>query len=195
MAEEAARRLSPSAPETPRVSVQGTPRVSVRGTPRARLRRWLLAGGTFLVALLLVSGNALAQAKKKPPPAWAELSPAKQKILAPLAGEWDRLDAANRARWLGVAKRYPGMTPVGQKRTQSRMEKWAKLTPKQREEARDKYRRLKEKEDEDLRGKWQQYQSLPPAERQALTAPAKPPADRGRAQRRQDGRAPAAKGK
>ena len=190
MAEEAARRLSPSAPETARVSVQGT--------LRDHLRRWLLAGGTFLVALLLVSGNALAQAKKKPPPAWAELSPAKQKILAPLAGEWDRLDAANRTRWLGVAKRYPDMTPVGQKRTQSRMEKWAKLTPKQREEARKKYQRLKGKEDADLRGMWQQYQALPPAERQALTAPAapaKPPADRARVQRRQDGQAPAAKGK
>lgn len=190
MAEEAARQLSPAAQDTLRVPEQNPLRV--------RLRRWLLAGSAFLVALLLVSGNALAQAKKKPPPAWAELSPAKQKILAPLAGEWDRLDATNRTRWLGVAKRYPGMTPVGQKRTQSRMEKWAKLTPREREEARGEYRRLKGKEDADLRGMWQQYQSLPPAERQALTAPAapaKPPADRARTQRRQDGQAPAAKGK
>lgn len=155
------------------------------GRLRERLRRMLLSGSVFLVAAVLISGNVLAQPKKKSPPTWAELPPAQQKILAPLAGEWDRLDAANRKRWLGVAKRYPTMTPVGQKRTHSRMEKWARLTPKQRDEARAKYRKIKQKEDADLRTKWQQYQALPKRERQALTAPAKPRSERARPSRQQ----------
>jgi hypothetical protein len=70
-----------------------------------------------------------------------------------------------------VAQRYPKMTPIGQKRVQTRMKKWAALTPQQREEARAKYKRMKRKNDStDLRREWQRYQALPPQEREALAA-------------------------
>jgi len=63
------------------------------------------------------------------------------------------------------------MTPIGQKRVQTRMKKWAALTPQQREEARAKYKRMKRKNDStDLRREWQRYQALPPQEREALAA-------------------------
>jgi len=70
-----------------------------------------------------------------------------------------------------VAQRYPKMTPIGQKRVQTRMKKWAALTPQQREEARTKYKRMKRKNDsKDLRREWQRYQALPAKEREALAA-------------------------
>jgi hypothetical protein len=129
-----------------------------------------IAAAWLFLGALAAAPDALAQSKA---PSWTELSPANQQILAPLSGEWDRLDAPARARWLAVAKRYPKMTPTGQKRVQSRMEKWAKLTPEQRRQAREKYRQLRKRED--LGAQWQQYQSLSPQERQSLrTAPVKP---------------------
>jgi hypothetical protein len=135
-----------------------------------RARRALLA----VVALAAFAAHALNPAfagGAKPDPHWGELSAAQRSILAPLAGEWDRLDSASRTRWLGVAQRYPKMTPIGQKRVQTRMKKWAALTPQQREEARAKYKRMKRKNDStDLRREWQRYQALPPQEREALAA-------------------------
>ena len=122
----------------------------------------LLTGGAarrLLAACLLAAGSALAQAQPAAP-SWQDLSPQQQQILAPLAGEWDRLDAESRALWLGVAKRYPNMTPIGQKRTQSRIAKWAKLTPEQRAEARRKYREMRQRQD--LRRKWREYQEAAP---------------------------------
>jgi len=122
----------------------------------------------------LVAGLALhpgLAADAKSDPRWSELSVPQREILAPLSGEWDRLDSASRKRWLGVAKRYPKMTPVGQKRVQTRMRKWAALTPQQREEARAQYKHMKRKTGSaELRREWQRYQALPPQEREALAA-------------------------
>jgi hypothetical protein len=131
-------------------------------------RRALLAA---LLACAAVTLNSAIAGGAKPDPRWRELGAAQREILAPLASEWDRLDSASRTRWLGVAQRYPKMTPIGQKRVQTRMKKWAALTPQQREEARAKYKRMKRKNDsKDLRREWQRYQALPPQEREALAA-------------------------
>jgi hypothetical protein len=133
-----------------------------------RARRALLAA--LLACAALTLNSALAEGAK-PDLRWRALSAAQREILAPLASEWNRLDAASRTRWLGVAQRYPKMTPIGQKRVQTRMKKWAALTPQQREEARAKYKRMKRKNDsKDLRREWQRYQALPAQEREALAA-------------------------
>jgi hypothetical protein len=45
------------------------------------------------------------------------------------------------------------------------MQKWAKLTPEQRKQARENYRRISKVPPEkrgDLREQWDEYQSLPP---------------------------------
>ena len=136
-----------------------------------RTRRVLLA---VVVAFAAFAANTVMPAfagGTKADPRWSELSTPHRQILAPLAGEWDRLDSASRTRWLGVAQRYPKMTPIGQKRVQTRMKKWAALTPQEREEARAKYKRMKRKNDSaDLRREWQRYQALSPQEREALAA-------------------------
>lgn len=134
------------------------------------LGRSLRAARRAVFVLLAVCAASAASAQDGAKLAgWTTLSPAEQGILAPLAGQWDRLDAEDRQRWLGVAKRYPKMTPTGQKRTQTRMKKWAALTPQQRQQARDKYKRMKRQgSDQELRREWERYQALTPEQRQAL---------------------------
>ena len=127
-------------------------------TLRSALRRW----ASLLCALALCSATLAAAAQPpKHNPSWAELNPQQQEILAPLAGEWDKLDADHKKQWLGVAKRYPKMTPTGKKRVQTRMRKWAELTPEQREEARRKYLEMQKtsrKKNKDLSKEWAEYE-------------------------------------
>jgi len=133
--------------------------------------RWRAARrGLLALAAALIMQTAFAQGTA-PDPSWETLALGQQQILAPLASEWDRLDPASRKRWLGVAQRYPKMTPIGQKRVQTRMKKWAALSPQQREEARAKYKRMKRKRGStELKSEWQRYQALPAKEREALAA-------------------------
>jgi len=137
--------------------------------PRA-LARWRRAARRALFVLLaLCAASGAAVQAGAGTASWTTLSPAEQTILAPLAGHWDRLDADDRQRWLGVAKRYPKMTPTGQKRTQTRMKKWAALSPQERQQARDKYKKMKRRgDDRELSREWQRYQALSPEQRQAL---------------------------
>jgi len=140
----------------------------------AEKTRLLLAAAAFA---LLAAGPALA-APPKPGPAWAELSAEHQTVLAPLKDSWEQIVPERRRNWIGVAKRYPKMTSIGQKRVQTRMQRWAALTPEQRKQARENYRRISKVPPEkrgDLKEKWSEYQSLPPQERQNAAPPKKKP--------------------
>jgi hypothetical protein len=89
------------------------------------------------------------------------LKPEQQKILAPLAPEWDRMDAVRRKKWVEIADKYPRMKPQEQQRLQKRMVDWAKLTPAQRAAARDKYQAMKKLPPDKRRevtAQWQRYQ-------------------------------------
>ena len=116
-----------------------------------------------------------AQAPKKIRPAWAELTPEQQEVLAQLKPEWDKLDRDRRLKWIGIAKRYPAMQPEQQTRVQRRMEAWVKLTSEQRRLARENYKRIAKVPPErrgDLRQQWAEYQALTPQEREGLVPPA-----------------------
>jgi Protein of unknown function (DUF3106) len=94
-------------------------------------------------------------------------------VLAPLASDWEHLDAPRRQKWLGIAHRYPAMPPAEQQRVQQQMRAWAQLTPAQRQAARERYKTLKQMPPEQrqaVRDKWQEYQQLPPEQRRALAA-------------------------
>lgn len=94
-------------------------------------------------------------------PAWSELTPEQQKILAPLSGEWNQLDSKRRKKWIAIAKRYPKMKPQAQERLQQRMVEWARLTPEQRRAARERYQQLKKLPPEKRRQvtrQWRAYQ-------------------------------------
>ena len=110
-------------------------------------------------------------------PAWSELTPEQQKILAPLAGEWDDLDATRRKKWIAIAKRYPKMKPPAQERLRKRMADWAKLTPEQRRAARERYQQLRKLPPEKRRQitrQWRAYQRAVAA--QPDLSPSDPPA-------------------
>ena len=141
--------------------------------------RALLAA--FLLSALAVTGAVAAP--KDRGPQWASLNADQQLALAPLAGEWDKLSKPNKTKWLGIAKRYPAMKPEGQKRVQMRMQKWAKLTPQQRDQAREQYRSIGKavpSRREELRRYWAAYQALPPHEKRMFDVPPSyvPPAKR-----------------
>lgn len=140
------------------------------------LRRLATAG---IAALFCCAAFAAGPGKKNP--TWSELSPEQQQALSPLAGEWNTLDAQRRAKWLGIAKRYPAMTPVEQKRVQDRMSDWVKLTPDQRRDAREQYRKigkLPPAKREVVSQQWEEYQQLPPEVKKNLAAEDKKKADK-----------------
>jgi hypothetical protein len=125
------------------------------------------------VAAKKPAAKPAAQAKAKARPAWAELTAEQQMILAPLKAEWESLETERRRKWIGVAKRYPKMTPKGQERVQRRMQTWAKLTPEQRRQARETYKQIVKAPParrDKLRQQWAEYQSLAPREREEISA-------------------------
>jgi hypothetical protein len=139
----------------------------------------------LLAAILLsaLAASGAAAAPKDRGPQWASLNGNQQEALAPLAAEWDKLSKPHKAKWLGIAKRYPGMKPEEQKRVQARMQKWAKLSPQQRDQAREQYRSIGKavpSQREKLRRYWAEYQALPPHEKRMFDVPPSyvPPAKR-----------------
>lgn len=123
---------------------------------------------TLSLVFLSPAGAAVPALRQ---PAWAELTPEQKQILAPLAGEWNALEVYRQKKWLGIAQRYPTLTPDEQARMQRRMTDWVKLSPEQRKAAREKYKSLKTappERKEVLRQKWQEYKELPEEERLRL---------------------------
>jgi hypothetical protein len=140
--------------------------------------------------LLALTAGIAAAAPKDRGPQWASLNADQQQALAPLAAEWDKLSKPHKTKWLGIAKRYPAMKSEEQRRVQTRMQEWAKLTPQQRDQAREQYRSLAKvvpDRREELRRHWAEYQALPPHEKRMFDVP---PSYLPPAQRRQRASAP-----
>ena len=132
-----------------------------------------------LIAALCIAFSAAAQtktdAKKAPRPAWSELTPAQQQVLAPLQADWEQLDTTRRKKWMAIADRYPTMKPAQQQRLQKRMQEWAQLTPEERRAARERYQTLKKLPPEqrrEVKEKWQERRSAPPPAAPAPETPA-----------------------
>lgn len=97
---------------------------------------------------------------------WGQLNASQRQALAPLHDGWNDLDDAQRLKWLEVADRLPRMTPESRERLQSRMRDWSRLTPAQRAATRERYREARQVDPAERRARWEQFQSLPPEERQ-----------------------------
>jgi len=122
---------------------------------------------------VLFACASLAAAPPKKNPSWSELTPEQQMVLQPLANDWNTLDAPRRSKWLGIAKRYPAMSPTEQKRMQTRMTDWVKLTPDQRRDAREQYRKigkLPPDKREVVTQEWEEYRQLPDHVKKNLAA-------------------------
>jgi hypothetical protein len=103
-------------------------------------------------------------------PRWAELSPAHRKVLAPLAGDWNALDARSKERWMDVAGRYPKMAPDEQQRANQRMGEWARMTVAQRTQARMNFQETRSLSKEEREARWKAYQALPEDRKRELAA-------------------------
>jgi len=132
---------------------------------------------TLGLCLALSAFSAVGAAANKKSPDWAQLTPDQQRILAPLASDWNNFDERRRKKWLLTAKRYPKMKPEQQQRLQAQMQDWANLTPEQRRVARENYKKLQKQppeKKEAVKRKWkEERQGLPPPK--AAPAPAAPP--------------------
>lgn len=146
--------------------------------PATALRRAavaLLLGGTLL-------GAGLAWSQQQTPaangsgPAWSSLTSAQQNALRPLEREWGSIDAPRRRKWIEISERFGSLPAAEQARVQSRMAEWAKLTPKQRAEARLNFKEAQQVAPQDRKAQWEAYQALPPDQRKQLAERAEHPA-------------------
>jgi len=103
-------------------------------------------------------------------PSWAELTPAQQNGLQPLANEWDKLDPFRKDKWLAIGNKFSKMKPEEQQRLHDRMREWVKLTPEQRRVARESYTRAKRLNPDQKSARWHQYQQLPEDQKKKLAA-------------------------
>ncbi len=101
-------------------------------------------------------------------PLWADLTPAQQLSLKPLAANWTSLSEAHKRKWIAFAQNYPKMTPADQSRLHSRMTEWANLSPQQRTQARLNFAETKKLSADEKVSTWQAYQALTPEEKSRL---------------------------
>lgn len=157
---------------------------------------WRLIG-LLLVVGLLAGGGAQAALPRFEQPEWSALTPEQREILAPLEKEWAEMDAFRRKKWLGIAQRFPSMTPAEQESLKRNMRDWARLAPEERRIAREKYQsllRIAPEEREAIKQKWEEYSALSEQEKERLRSkippqpkvktPKKPPAVTPRQQHR-----------
>ncbi|MDO5625235.1 MAG: DUF3106 domain-containing protein [Pseudomonadota bacterium] len=101
--------------------------------------------------------------------AWTELSAEQKAALSPLAALWPTLGGEHQRKWVALAYNYSRLTPEEQATLQSRMAEWASLTPAQRRQARLNFGEVRRALPADeRRAKWEEYQALPPQERERL---------------------------
>lgn len=108
---------------------------------------------------------------------WYHLTPAQKQLLAPFKDDWNEFAEVRKLKWIGIADRFPKMTPPEQANVRERMQEWSKLTPQERQKAREQYKKLRTvplQERRQLEQKWREYQALPPAQKEALKAAPKP---------------------
>ena len=152
-----------------------------------RLRVGVLATRVACGLALVWSAHSVAQGPVAPKPAaiavsaeqgarWADLKPAQRSALQPLEHEWPGIDLRSKRKWLELSARFPKLTPPEQARVQERMTAWAKLTTRERTEARMHFQEAKQLPVQDRQERWKAYEALSPEQKQQLAARAAPAA-------------------
>ncbi len=108
---------------------------------------------------------------------WSELQPAEKMALKPLEREWSTIDVRSKRKWQELAVRFPKLKPEEQARVQERMTSWAKLSTRERTEARMHFQEAKQLPAQDRKARWDAYQALSPEQRKQLADRAAPAAD------------------
>ena len=105
---------------------------------------------------------------------WASLTPGQKSALKPLEREWGSIEPARKVKWLEIANKFPTMPAPEQARIQTRMEDWAKLTPRERGQARMNFKEAQQVPAQERKARWEAYQALPPDQQKQLAARAAP---------------------
>ena len=109
-------------------------------------------------------------------PTWSELTTSQKIVLAPLCDNWDSMESHNQKKWLNIVVRFYELSTAEQRRIQSQMQEWGRLTPEERRMARENFKtasQLPAKKKEELKQKWEEYSSLPETEKEKLKQQAK----------------------
>ena len=117
----------------------------------------------LIVAALLALAAPLAAANdpRTPQTSWSSLSPEQQRILGPVASDWDRMPGFQQQRLMSAAKQYPSLQPIQKERFEQRIRDWSSMTPEQRRAARETFqgmRKLPPEKQHELRERWLQRQ-------------------------------------
>ena len=104
-------------------------------------------------------------------------------MLAPLAPDWDHLDAQRKSKWRGIAQRYPDDgAATSSSACSSRCGRGRSSRRSSAQAAREQYKSLRQlppdKKDE-VRQRWEEYQNLPPEQRRELATAARAPPGAG----------------
>ena len=146
-----------------------------------------------LALLLALAAPACAQASRPYTPpapsagmAWNSLNAEQKAALRPLRALWPALGTDHQRKWIALAQNFSRLPAHEQATLQQRMTEWARLSPAQRARARLNFDSVRRIPDDERLQRWQQYQALPPAERERLTRerPKPPPVGAAPALRR-----------
>jgi hypothetical protein len=156
---------------------------------RRESKRRSISSMCFMLIIALaaaVAGQARAGSASSVPPktqtpsaggvSWAQLNAAQKSALKPLEREWNGIDTPRKGKWLEIANKFPGLPADEQARIQTRMEDWAKLTPRERGQARMNFKEAQQVPAPERKAKWEAYQALPPERQKELAARAAPSA-------------------
>lgn len=106
---------------------------------------------------------------------WQDLKPAHKAALKPLERDWSGIDLSGKQKWLELSARFPRMSADEQSRVQARMAAWAKMSPRERGQARLNYQDAKQVPSKDRQDRWESYQALSPEQKRQLAARAARP--------------------
>lgn len=133
----------------------------------------------LIVSVVLLCATPFAQAQTASPsamPSWERLSQAqREELTAPIRERWNR-EPGERARMLEHAKRWNTMSPDQRKHAHRGMQRFERMNPEKREQARamfERMRNLPEAERRALRERWRQ---MTPEDRKQWIEANRPPA-------------------
>lgn len=108
--------------------------------------------------------------------AWAKLTASQRQALQPLAKLWPSMEVVQQRKWIALAQTFPKLSAAEREKMQARMAEWAALSPRERTAARLNFAQTKSIDKADRAANWEAYQALPPEEKQKLAAkaPTKP---------------------
>ncbi len=101
---------------------------------------------------------------------WQSLTQAQREALAPLEHEWPNIDAPRKQKWITIAARLHTLPPQERARISERMTDWARLTPTERGQVRLRYQEARQVPAPDRSARWEEYQKLPPGEKERFAA-------------------------